>query len=385
MANELSSNLSRAYLQAARSIKSLILKGQYEAAKDINRVQLLTNYTIGKYISLNTRNGSWGSGALESISSNIQRMMPGLRGYSPESLKLMRKFYEEWRVLDCNPIADDNLNSVIAITELQNPDTENLFVSNLNFPNLAKFPLEDFFRVPFTHHVRIVGKIKDTDERFYYIRRVAEEHLSVERLLSLMAENAFRHQNTIPNNFQANIPKPEIARKAVMMFKDQYLLNFINTEELGERDSDDIDERVIEQSIVNNIKNFILAFGKDFAFVGNQYRLEAYGVEHFPDLLFFNRELNALVCVELKSGEFKSSYLGQLTTYLRLLDDNVRKPHENPSIGIVLCKSANREYVEYIIQDYEKPMGVATYITSAEMPETLQGVLPDIDELKKLL
>ena len=148
-----------------------------------------------------------------------------------------------------------------------------------------------------------------------------------------------------------------LARKAVMMFKDSYFLDFINVEEIGERDKEDVDERVVEQQIVQNIKKFILTFGKDFAFIGNQYHLEVYGVEFFPDLLFFNRELNALVVIESKTGEFKSSYLGQLMTYLRILDDHVKKPHENPSIGIVLCKSSNKEFVEYVIQDYQKPMG----------------------------
>ena len=110
-----------------------------------------------------------------------------------------------------------------------------------------------------------------------------------------------------------------------------------------------------------------------------------YGIEHFPDLLFFNRELNAMVCVELKTGAFKPGYLGQLMAYLRILDDHIKKPHENPTIGIVLCKEADKEYVEYIIQDYNKPMGVATYTTSADMPEKLRKALPDIEELKKIL
>lgn len=128
-----------------------------------------------------------------------------------------------------------------------------------------------------------------------------------------------------------------------------------------------------------------MTFGKDFAFVGNQYHLEIYSEDFFPDLLFFNRELNALVVVELKTGKFRTSYLAQLMTYLRILDDKVRKPHENPSIGIVLCKEANRSFVEYVMQDYDKPMGVATYTTSKEMPEMLKDALPDMDELKKLL
>ena len=128
-----------------------------------------------------------------------------------------------------------------------------------------------------------------------------------------------------------------------------------------------------------------MTFGNDFAFIGNQYHLEVYGVDHFPDLLFFNRELNALVVVELKTGDFKPGYLGQLMSYLQILDDKVRKQHENPSIGIVLCKSANKDYVEYVIQKYDSPMGVATYSTSADMPDNLRKALPDIDDLKKIL
>lgn len=170
-----------------------------------------------------------------------------------------------------------------------------------------------------------------------------------------------------------------------MMFKDSYALQFINTEELGERNEQDIDERIVEQQIIHNVKNFIMTFGNDFAFVGNQYHLEVYGVEQFPDLLFFNRGLNALVVIELKASEFKPSYLGQLMTYLRILDDHVKKQHENPSIGIVLCKKAKKEFVEYVIQDYNRPMGVATYTTVEDMPEHLRKALPDIEQLKDLL
>ena len=239
--------------------------------------------------------------------------------------------------------------------------------------------------MPFSHHSRILAGTKDLNARYYYIRRTAEEHLSVERLKEIIKENAYEHNEELPNNFHQTLSDSNMARKAVMMFKDEYLLNFINVEEIGERENIDVDERVVEQQIVHNIKNFIMTFGRDFSFIGNQYHLEVYGVEHFPDLLFFNRELCAMVVVELKTGDFKTSYLGQLMTYLRILDDHVKKPHENPSIGIVLCKSANKEYVEYVIKNNQKPMGVATYSTSADMPERLRNALPDIEDLKKLL
>ncbi len=193
------------------------------------------------------------------------------------------------------------------------------------------------------------------------------------------------NQANIPNNFSNTLPTENFARKAVEIFKDSYLLDFINVEEIGERDKEDIDERVVEQQIIQNIKKFIMTFGKDFTFVGNQYHLEIYTEEMFPDLLFFNRELNALVCVELKTGKFKPGYLGQLSAYLRVLDDKVKKPHENPSIGIVLCKQANKNFVEYVIQGYDKPMSVATYTTSADMPDKLRKALPDTEELRKIL
>jgi hypothetical protein len=164
------------------------------------------------------------------------------------------------------------------------------------------------------------------------------------------------------------------------MFKDNYLLEFVNMEELNAREKD-VDEKVLEQEIVQHIKDFIMAFGKDFAFVGNQYHLEKFGVEQFPDLLFYNRELSALVVVELKIGSFKPAYLGQLSAYLRILDTEVKKPFENPSIGIILCKDANKSFVEFLIQGYDNPMGVATYKTA----EDVRRVLPSEDDLRKII
>ncbi len=380
-------HISKAYEIAAETIKNAILQGQYEAAKGVNRIQLATYFSVGKYVSANTRQGVWGTGALEAISIRLRQLLPGLRGYSSESLKLMRKFYEGWKSLDAGKTADNDTkrNSVIAITELENSSAAQLPIRELQFTNSADFPIDDFFNVPFTHHTQILAKVKSLDERLYYIHRCAEEHMSVETLKKAMANDNYHHQSDIPNNFTATISKGDLARKAVLAFKDEYLLNFINVEEIGERDAADIDERVVEQQIIHNIKKFIMTFGHDFAFVGNQYRMEIYGVEHFPDLVFFNRELNALVVIELKTGEFKTSYLGQLNAYLAIADDKIRKPHENPTIGIVLCRSANKNYAEYMVRQYDKPMGVATYKTSAEMPEKLRKALPSIDELKKLL
>lgn len=377
------------YALAVKTIKTAILQGQYAAAKGTNRIQLATYFAIGKYISLNSRHGFWGKGAIETISGQLRRELPGLRGYSPSNMKNMRLFYEKWSVLDSkSPIAigkSSEQNSTIAIGELQSEDYQIDIYRSLSVDNVVDFPIEVFFSVPFTHHIRILEKTQTQEERYYYMHRCVMENLSVDGLVKIIKQDDFLHKSILPNNFVNTIPDPATARKAVMMFKDEYFLDFINTEEIGERDFADIDEKVVENEIIHNVKNFIMTFGRDFAFIGNQYHLEVYGHDHFPDLLFFNRELNAMVVVDLKKGEFKPSYLGQLAAYLRILDDKVRKPHENQTIGLILCKSADKEYVEYIIQDYNKPMGVATYTTENDMPEKLRNALPPVEELKKLL
>ena len=384
------------YRPAAEIIKTAILQGQYEAAKGVNRIQLAVYFGIGKFVSQNTRKGVWGSGALESISQILRKELPGLKGYSASSMKNMRKFYENWQMLDPNSsVTTDDNNSASVLVEMESDKSTSAIVELQNYkidiyqsiriPEIKNFPVEDFFRVPFTQHIRIIERVKDLDAQYYYIHRVAEENLTEKEVIRLINSNAYDNRDSIPSNFKSTIPQAELARKAVMMFKDSYLLDFINVEQIGEREAIDVDERVVEQQIVQNVKQFIMTFGRDFTFVGNQYHLEVYGVEHFPDLLFFNRELNALVVVELKTGEFKTSYLGQLMGYLSILDAKVKKPHENPAIGIVLCKEANREFVEFVIRDYNKPMGVATYKTTTDMPEELRKTLPDIEELKKLL
>lgn len=391
-------NMMNDLQQAVVDIKTAILQGQYEAAKGVNRIQLAVYFGIGKYVSQHTRKGVWGTGALEAISEQLRRELPGLRGYSATQMKEMRLFYESWTMLDANSsVATDELKSTITIAEIaplnSSVTTDELQVNKnqidiyhtIHIPNIAEFPVEDFFKVSFTHHSRIIAGAKTLEARYYYIHRTAEEHLSVETLKHLIKNDAYGHRDQMPSNFTKAIANAEQMRKAVTMFKDSYLLDFINVEEIGLRDSIDVDERVVEKEIVNKVKNFIMTIGRDFTFMGNQQLLDVYGVEHFPDLLFFNRELNAMVVIELKTGEFKTSYLGQLMGYLTILDEKVRKPHENTSIGIVLCKSANREYIEFMIRDYTKPMGVATYKTADEMPEHLRRALPSQEELVKLM
>ena len=217
----------------------------------------------------------------------------------------MRTFYEEWRMLSDNSFVETNKSASIE---------QDSFVSTNELPVVqfkidANFPISAFMNIGFTHHYAIISKVKDMDQRKFYIQLTADTKAKVEDLERMILDDLYSHQGDLPNNFKKTIPDQLQAYRAISMFKDEYLLDFINTEELFVREKDR-DERVIEQRIIQNVKEFIMTFGKDFTFVGNQYHLEKFGVEEFPDLLFFNRELASLVCVELKDGPFKPSYLG---------------------------------------------------------------------------
>ena len=367
---------------AVKAIKKAILQSQYDAARSVNEKQLMLYYGIGKYISMNSREGFWGKGAIDAISERLEKELPGLKGFSARNLRNMRSFYEEWVTLDAS-FSIDQLN--LADASAKADEETSLQIWQTHVPNSYEFPMDDFLHIGFSHHTLILSKVKDMNERLFYIRRAAGEKLSYDGLKQSITADDYHHQGTLPNNFIQTLPAADQAFRAISTFKDEYLLDFINVEELSIRDRQDLDERVVENAIIHNVKNFILTFGKDFAFIRNQYHLDAFGEDQYIDLLFFNRSLNCLVAVELKTGKFKTSYLGQLQGYLSVLDGFERKPHENPSIGLILCKDMNKSFVDYVIQDYSKPMGVATYKTSKDMSEELRKALPDIEDLKKLL
>lgn len=381
-----SNEIQQSYIKAAETIKNAILSAQYEAARGVNNIQLMLYYSVGRFISHYSRKAQWGTAAIATISHLLTHDMPGLRGFSEANIKKMRTFYEEWRELDAQtPEAKSliqtsdlpEINSLIQMNEIQ--------ILPFNFPSADAFPGNDFRSIGFTHHTNILIGTKSRQERMFYISLCAREHLTPDGIKNCIRQNLYAQRGKLPNNFLQKLPSGSLAKRAILAFKDQYMLDFINVEELGARDIEEVNETVVEQKIVDNIKQFILRFGKDFLFVGNQYTINVHGHEHRIDLLFFNRELDCLVAIELKTGPFKQIYLGELNGYLRLLDDFVRKPHENPSIGIVLCKSADKSYVEYMIQDYDKPMGVATYKTATDMPERLRNALPDQEELLKII
>jgi len=369
---KMSENSILYFSDAAIIIKDAIVRSRFQAAKLVNKELLSLYYAVGKYVSDNSRNDTWGKGAISQLSNDLQRELPGLRGFSESSIKRMREFYEQWSIVLLNrPSSMGDLQSDIDLT---------LLLRHINGYSESALFSDSFLKVGFTHHSEILAKEKSLQGRLFYINQCSIAFWTVETLKSKLRGDLYSKEGALPSNFMQTISQAQEAQRALRAFKDEYFLEHINIE-----DEVDPDERVIERNVITNIKKFVLSFGNYFTFVGDQYRVMVHEQEYFIDLLFFNRELRCLVAIELKRGDFKPAHLGQLQFYLSALDEYVRLPDESPSIGILLCKEANRGVVEFAVRDYNKPMGVATYRTKNEMPEQWQKALPDIEEIKKLL
>lgn len=227
------------YNDAVQAIKQAILSSQLRAARQVNEEQLALYFGIGKYISENTREGKWGTGAVESISRQLCTELPGLKGYSATNLRYMRLFYEAWSSLDKSSATAD---------ELQCPENQSIILANISKHN-HPFPeyemtWDDFFSLGFTLHMEILSKTRTAEERAFYIHQAALYHWDKYTLRDYLKADIFNHQAQLPNNFAATIPATRQAMKAMRMFKDEYMLDFINVEQLGERD-EDIDEAVV--------------------------------------------------------------------------------------------------------------------------------------------
>ena len=409
-------NISHSYTEAIKAIKQAILKSRYKAAMLANREMLMLYFGVGEYISKNSRKGAWGTNAIEVISMQLQKELPGLRGFSISNIKNMRAFYEEWQsflpnrqrasddlqtienkklnrplitddfqTVDMQRINKEILNRQLSTGDLQTIDNLNtndeILIRQLSTDELeANQFLNHFVSVGFTHHITIITGVKQLEERLFYIEQCVRGFWSVEKLQYNIKSKLYAQQGSLINNFVKTISEADFRGKALRSFKDEYLLDFVNLE-----DPDETDERVLENEIVLNIKKFIMALGTDFTFIGNQHRLIVDEREFFVDLLFFNRKLQSLVAIDLKKKDFKPEYVGKMNFYLSALDEYEKKPHENPSIGIILCKEKSNKIVEFAFRDTSKPMGVATYRTSRELPPEYKGILPDADTLKELM
>jgi predicted nuclease of restriction endonuclease-like (RecB) superfamily len=360
-------------------IKSHILQSQYKAAAAVNRELILLYFQVGSQLSQKIAQAQWGSKVVQQLANDLQKEINGLRGFSYRNLMNMRAFAEAYPFLQLVTAAfKDGPNGQLATGQLplQN-QTRFLQLATAQFENTDGFLSEIFFNISFTQHLLLLNKCKKVEERLFYMQRAAAFQWTVAVLGHHIESNLYGQKGALQNNFKQALP-PQLHKNAIDAFKGEYLLDFIRIEE-------EDDERVLESRIVQNIKKFILSMGHDFAFMGNQYRLKVEEEDFFIDLLFFHRKLQCLVAIELKQGKFKAEYAGKMNLYLSALDEYVKQDHENPSIGIILCKSKNSKVVEFAFRDMNKAMGVATFKTSRELPSGYQGVLPNSEELKKVL
>ena len=365
-------------VKAVAAIKSAIQQTRRAVMLNANKNALALYYGIGRYISRSQKKSNWGDKVLETISSLLQQEMPGLKGFSKSSLKRMRIFYKCWQnYFDFTNT--DGKNNIIAISD-EHIDNEPIIIGPLTTDQFDRATLDSFLTVQFTHHYIILSQVEDINERLFYIRKVAKEFWSVDKLQYNIREQLYLKEGTMPNNFAVTLPDGELKQKAMRAFRKNYKLDFIEID-----DVDEWDEHKVETKIVENIKRFIMALGADFSYMGNQYRLIVDDKEYFIDLLFYNRRLRCLVAIELKWTEFLPEYVGKMNFYLSALDDLVRLPNENPSIGIILCRGQKQKTVEYALRDTRKPMGVATYRAANELPEEYGEVLGRLEGLKELM
>jgi predicted nuclease of restriction endonuclease-like (RecB) superfamily len=350
--------MNKEYVEFITDLKQRIVQSRYNAARLANREQLMLYLKTGQLLTEKIAAEKWGAKIVKEIADELQKQLPGLRGFSYRNLLNMRRFYVEYQG-----------NIIVQSVTAQIKENHDSLGSNL---------IELFWQVSFTHHMMVLNRCRGKEEKFFYIEQAATQCWSVNVLEHYINSDLYANQGKLPNNFSSTL-QGQLKDSALRVFQDDYLMDFI-----GSGSTDD-DERVFEDKVVADIKNFILRLGKGFCFIGNQYRLEVGGEEFFVDLLFFNRHLRSLVAFELKRGKFKPEYAGQLNFYLNVLDEKVRTAHENASIGIVLCKEKNNTVVEFAVRTIDKAMGVATYRTTREMPAEMQGILPDTGALARLL
>ncbi len=390
------------FAAAVKDIKLAILQARAKAAHLANAEALKLYFYVGGYVSKKTRNAKWGSGAIDALSQQLQVELPGLRGFSAMSIKYMRLFFEAWAgspeirhlasvefgdpVFRHLPSVESQQLRTVEIGSSENRYLSSNEIRSLPMGELGKDDIAAFFSLGFTHHREIIRFCKDIDERLYYIHACAKAPWTVEQLLQHLRADEYHHIGALPNNFSKTLSPMALATRAVRSFRDEYLLELVNLDNVDATKDDDVDERVLSKALVSDVEKTIQALGgDDFCFMGREKRLVFEEEEFFIDLLFYHRSLRALVAVELKMGKFRPSYLGQLEFYLSALDALVRHEDENPSIGLLLCEKMNKGVVEFAVRDKSKPLGIATYKTLRSIPKPYKSLAPVIDGVRKVM
>ena len=324
------------YLAIVEQVKREIKTAQYQASVHVNTELILLYHSIGTVIN---EHKAWGNKFIENLAADIRREFPASKGYSVRNLKYMAKFAQTY------------------------PDRE--------------FVQQVVAQIPWGHNLVLLDKISEPEERRWYLATCQKNGWSRSVLIHQIESGLYQRQVLADkvSNFERRLPSPQ-SELAVQTMKDPYIFDFIPFQE-------DMMERDIEQALVRDVTKLLLELGTGFAFLGNQYHLNVGGDDFYIDLLFYNLNLRCYVVIELKSGEFKPEYAGQLNFYLSAVDGILKKEQDNPSIGLLLCKSKNDLVAEYSLKDMSKPIGVSAYQVTSNLPEELGKQLPSIEDIQK--
>lgn len=330
---------STEYAKLLDGIKERVRASRSRAATAVNSELILLYWHIGLDILRRKADQGWGAKVIDRLSGDLKQEFPDMRGFSPRNLKYMQSFASTWP-------EESIVQQAVAL-------------------------------LPWGQNIILMDRVKEAAVRDWYARQAAEYGWSRAVLVHQIESGLHDRQGMALTNFSRTLP-PEQSDLAREILKDPYDLEFLD---LGE----DADERVMESGIIERLRDFLLEFGAGFAFVGRQARIVVGGEEFFMDLLFYHYRLRCFVVVELKAGAFRPEHAGKMNFYLEALDELKRHPEDRPSIGMILCRSKNRVAVEYSLRAAGKPIGVASYTLSQELPRNLRGALPAPEDLKGVL
>ena len=324
------------YNSFLQSLKERIQSAQVRAALAVNGELVTLYWQIGHEIIVEQRRRGWGAKVIDQLAAALRRAFPDTKGFSPRNLKYMRAFAEAW----------------------QDPE----------------FVQESLAQITWYHNITLLEKLETADERAWYAARTVENGWSRNVLVHQIESGLRQRQGQAVTNFDRTLPPPQ-SELAQQLLKDPYNFDFLS---LGEK----ILERDLEHGLLEHIRKFLLELGVGFAFVGSQYPLEVGGQDFYLDLLFYHLRLRCFVVIDLKVSEFQPEFAGKMNFYLSAVDDLLRHPDDQPSIGIILCKTKNKVIVEYTLRDANKPMGVSAYQLTEALPTQLKESLPTVEELE---
>jgi predicted nuclease of restriction endonuclease-like (RecB) superfamily len=331
--------ISNEYKYLLMELKQQILSAQYEALKAVNREMINLYWDIGQIIVTQQQNAGWGKSVVERLAKDLQSEFPGISGFSTSNIWRMRDLYLTYQS--------------------------------------QEFLLTLVGEIGWTHNIIILEKCKNDSEREFYIRMTRKFGWTQNILIHQIDNQTYEKTLLNQTNFDQTV-SVEIRSQLKLAVKDEYTFDFLEL-------ADEHSERQLEQAILAKVEPFLQEMGGVFAFIGSQYRVEVDDEEYFIDLVLYHRHLKCLIALELKIGKFLPEYVGKMQFYLAVLDDKVKLPDENPSIGIILCKSKQKTIVEYALKESNKPIGVSTYQIVSTLPQELKDQLPAPEQVAKLL